>query len=126
MNKYAATAILAEALERGKRFVIIERDQNAIRDALHVFAAVVESVGRGDDVKVRRANGAERVDMLGLGTIRFATPHGNRMRGLSVDVVFLDNDAHRAVFGDDFMALDRFRSEMAATLAASGGEVVCS
>ncbi|WP_336633439.1 MULTISPECIES: hypothetical protein [unclassified Microbacterium] len=78
--------------------------------------------------KVRVANGAERVD-IGTGTVRFTTPRSNGMRGLSVDVVFIDNDAHRVLESDgvvNFARFDRFREDVALVLNASGGEVVHS
>ncbi|MDY0828576.1 hypothetical protein SK224_05485 [Microbacterium sp. BG28] len=130
MNKYAATGILIDAYE-GKRFVIVERDGRAVQQALRVFADTVEHLGEAERVTIRRANGDERVDVRGLGrgTIRFATPRGQRLRGLSVDVVFIDNEAHRVLESDGVLDFDRynaFREDVAVALSGSGGKVVHS
>lgn len=124
MNKYAAKSILAEATLRRQRVLVVERDHHAVRDALEEFERVIAERS-WVAAKVRRSNGAESIQLPDGGRVMFATPRGNRMRGLSVDVVFIDNDAHR-VLGEDAAGYDRFREDVALCLNARGGEVVHS
>lgn len=123
MNEYAAKSMLL-SISQGQRIVVVERDYHAVRDALHIIAAENERIGSG--AIVRRANGAERITHPGKGWMIFATPLSSRMRGLSADVVFIDNDAHRVIDGEDWARIDRFREDIAALLATSGGKVVHS
>ena len=123
MNKYAARGILVDAMG-GTRFLIVERDHHAVHAAVRIFAE--EATALTLPVRVRRANGDERVDMPGRGTIRFTTPRSNRHRGLLVDVVFVDNDAHRVLDGDDPTPMRRFFEDVAPVLNATGGEFVHS
>lgn len=123
MNKYAATGMLFDALN-GKRFIVVERSHHDVRDALHVFAEAVEALGL-EGVKVYRANGAEMVKLPSGGRVWFATPRGYRLRGMSADVVFIDNDAHR-VLGDSFDAHDRWKLDVELALHSLRGKVVHS
>ncbi|WP_336647538.1 hypothetical protein [Microbacterium sp. MMO-10] len=120
MNKFAATMMLIEGMG-ARRFVVIERDDHEVRAALDVFAREIEE--RRIQATVFRASGAVRIDLPFGGRIDFVTPRSNRMRSMSADVVFIDNDAHR-VLGES--AHERFRDDIAAILAARDGEVVHS
>lgn len=120
MNKYAAVGILADAAD-GKRIIVVERDHRAVHEAVRVFRGFVEE--NRIPARVRVANGAERI-ILGAGWVRFTTPRSNGMRGLTADVVFIDNDAHRVLNDGD--AYRRFRDDVVGVLAATGGTVVHS
>lgn len=124
MNKYAAEGILRDALD-GKRIAVVERTAAETVEAVRVFAELVERLDLQEYVKVRRANGAERVRVPGAGDVRFATPRSRSLRGCVFDVVFIDNDAHRELeYGT--AAFDRFRDDIAGVLATTAGEVVYS
>lgn len=121
MNEYAARSMLMD-IAAGSRIVVIERDCRDVQTAVIKFAREDERIQGG--ATVRHANGAERVTHPGGGWIVFATPRSDRLRGLSADVVFIDNDADR-VFEGDRIRLDRFRDDVAGVLA-TGGKVVRS
>jgi len=123
MNKYAATAMLMTAAA-GERIIVVERDHRAVRDAVQEFREPNEAYGFG--AKIRVANGDESVRLPSGGRINFATPRSSRMRGLSADVVFIDNDAHRVFDSNDWSKVDRFRDDIAGVLTATGGKVVYS
>lgn len=121
MNEYAARSMLID-ISAGQRIVVVERDYRAVHEAVRVIAAVNERVDWG--AVVRLANGAERVTAPGGGWIAFATPLSNRMRGLSADVVFIDNDADRVLEGD-WVRTRVLWGDIAGVLA-TGGRVVRS
>lgn len=127
MNKYAARSILLDAFFEARRFIVVERDGHAVREALHVFREALEAMSQSIpiDAKVRQANGAEAITFPGLGCVTFATPRSSRLRGQAANVVFIDNDAHR-VLGEDADSYDRFRLDVALCLDGRGGEVVHS
>ncbi|MDR6868464.1 hypothetical protein J2Y69_003080 [Microbacterium resistens] len=123
MNEYAATAMLMNAAA-GERILVIERDGRAVRQAVESFRQPNEAYAFGAQIRI--ANGAESVRLPSGGRISFATPRGyHRMRGQSVDVVFIDNDAHR-VLGESIDAYDRFRLDVALVLKSTNGRVVHS
>jgi hypothetical protein len=125
MNEYAARSMLID-ISAGQRIVVVERDYVAVGAAVQVFAEENERIEWG--ATVRRSNGAERIAHPGGGWIVFATPRSDRMRGLSADVVFIDNDADRVVLdGGNRARFDRFRGDIEGVLAASPyGKVVHS
>lgn len=123
MNEYAARSMLID-ISQGERIVVVVRDYRAVHNAVRVIAAENERIDWG--ATIRRANGAERVTYPGGGSITFATPLSNRMRGRSADVVFIDNDADRVLCDHHRERLDRFCDDIAGVLAATGGKVVRS
>lgn len=126
MNKYAATGIMLEAAA-GKRFAIVVGKSSLIGDALHAFAEASDAYDLG--AIVRRANGDERVSLPNGGTIYLTTPHrGSRLGRSAVDVVFIDNEAHRALEGRerDPRVYDDFRCDVMHALHKLGGAVVHS
>ncbi len=111
-------------ISAGIRIVVVERDYRAVSEAVKIIAAENERIDWG--AVVRRANGAERVTHPGGGRITFATPLSDRMRGITADVVFIDNDAHRVVADwPTGKRYERFRQGIAGVLAL-GGKVVHS
>lgn len=121
MNEYAARSMLID-ISAGQRIIVVERDYRAVSDAVRTIARENERIEWGAIVCL--ANGAERVTHPGGGWIRIATPWGNRMRGMTADVVFIDNDAHR-VIADGQTRAKRFWDDVAGVLA-TGGKVVHS
>lgn len=130
MNKYAVLGMLIDVYD-GKRLVVVERDYQAVQAAVRVFAEVVQAMDLAGVLTVRRANGAESVQHPSGGRVVFATPRSNRMRGLSADVVFIDNEADRVLVSEpmgaaDLAWLDGFRDDVALVLSGRRGEVVRS
>lgn len=128
MNEYAARSMLID-IAAGQRIILVERDLHAVREAMRVIAAENERIAWG--AVVRRTNGAERVAHPGGGWIIFATPLSSRMRGLSADVVFIDNDAHRVLVGEligaaELTRIRRFNEDVALAVGSRGGKVVYS
>lgn len=89
MNRYAALGLVLDAYE-GKRVVVLSPSHPAARDALDECARSPFAEG----AEVYRANGAERILFGTLGSIRFQSVR-RPLRGLTADVVFLDQDADR-------------------------------
>jgi len=121
MNKYAATGIVLEAAA-GKRFAIVVGKATLIQEALDAFAEASDAWDLG--ATVRRVNGDERVSLPGGGTIYLTTPRrGSRLGRIAVDVVFIDNEAHRTLESDDHdpRAYDRFRFDVALALNKTAG-----
>lgn len=105
----------------GKRVVVVERSGHEVQAAVRVFREVIEAHKMAAEVRV--ANGAEKIWLPGGGWIRFHTPLSQRLRGISADVVFIDNDAHRVLSAD---RQEYFRLDAQAALTARRGEVVHS
>ncbi|MCC4906960.1 hypothetical protein [Microbacterium sp. cx-59] len=84
MNRYAAAGIAQDA-QRGRRVLVVSPDGRGTRTALDAIAA------RTPGAMVRRAKGSETVHVEGAGAVYFTTPRSDRGRGMSVDVVYLDD-----------------------------------
>lgn len=121
MNRYAAVGILVDAMD-GKQIVVVERSGHEVQAAVRTFREVIELHKTPADVRV--ANGAERISLPGGGWIRFATPQSQRLRGLSADVVFIDNDAHRVL--PPYRQAMFWQDVVRPTLVARQGEVIHS
>ena len=109
MNKYTAIGLLAAATE-GKRIVVVSPHERAVRDAVDEVHQIAP------DLHWRRTNGDERVTFPSAGMIRFLTRSRRNLRGLSVDVVLVEDERD----------IDRdFAGELHAVIKASPcGEIV--
>lgn len=106
----------------GDRIVVVVRNRQHIAPALEEFEAANADLSLG--AVIRKANGAEGVGFAGRGGIFFTTPRSNGLRGVALDMVFIDNDAHRVL---DYERLRRFFEDVQAVLATStSGKVVHS
>lgn len=104
MNKYTASALSAEAAS-GLRVLVVSHSRRAELDAFGEFEALAESAGAS---RVRRANGAERIEFPSGGFLAFASARARAGRGICVDLVFVDWDvetelspSERATFYED-------------------------
>ncbi|WP_136024255.1 hypothetical protein [Microbacterium sp. K27] len=113
MNRYAALAIAMEASE-GKRILVITEKAEAIRAAVDEFAELPDVLMGG--ARIRLANGAERIDFPGGGSILFRPARGS-VRGYAAHTVFLDA-------GVDHTLTVARRQDLAGTLHTTGGDII--
>ncbi|WP_193596086.1 hypothetical protein [Microbacterium sp. YJN-G] len=92
MNRYAAAGISIDA-SAGKRIIVVTPIMGMIRSAMDEIIRSLDGVDP-DSFRVRRANGAERIDFPSGGSIRFHSARSS-MRGMSANVVYLDDNADR-------------------------------
>lgn len=85
MNRYAAHGLLAAAIGDHRRVLVVTE---RIPDALAAFDEALH--GCNAPVRVRRTNGAERIDADGGGSVQFTTPRSERHRGRTFDTVYVD------------------------------------
>lgn len=85
MNRYAAEGIARDA-HAGRRVLVVTRDRREARNALEEIADLTH-----DAKRIRRANGAERIDHHNGGLVTFTTPRSHSARGLTLDTIYLDN-----------------------------------
>lgn len=107
MNRYVLDGVLAD-MRAGRRVLIVGETQ---RHARHSFNELADRVGA--DAQVVRANGRERIQHVGGGSIVFSSLGSGSARGLSFDVVFIDADA-----------LPNQIAQLTPCVASSGGEVM--
>lgn len=84
MNRYAAADIANDA-RGGRRILVVTRDR---REARHAFEEIADRTY--DAKRIRRANGAERIEHYGGGLVAFTTPRSHGARGLALDTIYLD------------------------------------
>lgn len=85
MNRYAAAGINADA-EQGKRIIVITALHSETRHALDEIAAQATT-----EVRVRRANGDERIDYPNGGRVIIRSHRQHLgLRGVTADVLYLD------------------------------------
>lgn len=89
-----------------------------VSDALK---CVVNTLGDADPdgYRVRRANGEERIEFAWGGRIHFGSVRTS-LRGMTADVVFIDQEADRALSATE---RERLHAELGGVLAL-GGEVI--
>lgn len=83
MNRYAAAGVAQDA-ERGRRVLVVSPGGRETRVAFDAIASLMHGA------KLTRAKGSEAVHVEGAGAVYFTTPRSGRRRGMSVDVVYLD------------------------------------
>lgn len=113
MNRFAAVGLFVEAA-KGKRIAVFTPRLADITDALRCFESVPEVV-EWPGVRIRHYNGDSRIDLGGRGRITFHSV-GSNVRGLSADIVFIDQDADRAL---DDGRRDEFHRDARAIVSAS-------
>lgn len=92
MNRYTASGITNDAYEAGLRIAVLSDSARGARDAFDEIQH--HSAGAS---RIRRANGAERIDYPSGGTITFHRSV-DHLRGVSADIVYLDGDAEHQVY----------------------------
>ncbi len=119
MNRFAAVGLFVEAA-KGRRILVITPRGHEAHDALDCFARIDE-VQAWPGVLTSRANGAERIELGGRGRIDFRSARSS-LRGMSADLVYIDDEADRRL---DDAGRDRlYRDLRAITSAADSPEVV--
>lgn len=91
MNRYAAAGITNDAYEAGLRIAVLSDSTRSARDAFNEIEHHAAGASR-----IRRANGAERIDYPSGGVITFHRSV-DHLRGVTADIVYLDGDAERQV-----------------------------
>ena len=114
MNRFTAAGLFVEAA-KGKRILVLTDGQWEIRNALACFAEHPD-ISTWPGFRVCGRNGEERVDLGGRGRISFQSVRSN-LRGLSADIVLVDDDAYRAM---DDGRRDQFGRDVRAITAGSG------
>lgn len=94
MNRYAAAGITNDAYEAGLRIAVLSDSARGVRDAFNQIAQDAVSA------RIRRANGAERIDYPSGGAITFHRSV-DHIRGVSADIIYLDGDAEHQVHERD-------------------------
>lgn len=94
MNRYAAEGISNDAYDAGLRIAVLSDSARGARDAFDEIEAHAAGASR-----IRRTNGAERIDYPSGGVITFHRSI-DHLRGVSADIVYLDGDAERQVHYD--------------------------
>lgn len=85
MNRYAAEGIARDA-HAGRRILVVTRNHREARNAFDEIAKLTH-----DAKRIRRANGAERIDHHNGGLVTFTTPRSHSARGLTLDTIYLDS-----------------------------------
>ncbi|PPF39963.1 hypothetical protein [Pseudoclavibacter sp. AY1H1] len=93
MNRFAALGLAVEAAS-GKSIIVITRTLRQNADVLDQLVAVPDA--SHCIAKTRRANGEQSVDYLSGGTVRIRS-HGQGTRGMSADIIFLDDGVDQLV-----------------------------
>jgi hypothetical protein len=119
MNRFAATGLFIEAA-KGQRILVLTPRRHEIGDALDCFTRI-DDVATWPGVRVRQANGDERIDLGGRGRIVFLSASSS-LRGMSADIVYIDDEADRRL---DDGARDRLYADLRAVVSGSStGDVV--
>lgn len=110
MNRYVLTGLMGDA-HAGKRVIFVGDNRDHARAAFEAMA----SMARPED-SVRRAAGNERIATPTGGSVAFASAAtvARSVRGMSLDVAFVDTDLR-----DDAAVGSLF-----AAVASSGGDVL--
>lgn len=112
MNRFVATGLLEE-MRAGKRVVVVGSTHALVG---HIFDEVAAFTEPGE--KPRRVKGAQRIEGgHGRGTIYFRSLAGYPGRGISADLVFIEDPDHR-------MSPDQFRDIAAFVCASPTGEII--
>lgn len=120
MNRFAALGLAAEALMSDSRIIVLTPRRRDISAAIGCFESVPE-IAEYPGFRVRRTNGDERIDFGGRGRIDF-TSASSSVRGLSADLVFIDDDADRSLSPARLAALHADLDRV--TAASERGEIV--
>jgi len=93
VNRYVLQGLVGD-LAAGRRVLVITESVSQARFSFEDAVAVVEHLDElPAGLKVRRANGDESISTAAGGRLSFRTRRGpSSLRGLSVDVVFVDVD----------------------------------
>lgn len=105
MNRYVVQGLAADA-QAGKAVIVCTRTSGL---SVHAFADVQ------DVTKTTKTPDDQRIDFASGGYIRIVPPLNANLRGLSVDVVYLDHGS-RGWLNEDALA----------AVALRGGEVICA
>lgn len=111
MNRYVVDGVLAD-LAAGRRVLVVSQTVNQGRYAFDDIVSALQDAGRHDDVIVRRANGAQRIEDRRGGWVRFCSV-ASSARGMTADVVFIDADPTIEQLAD-----------LMPVVASTGGEVI--
>ncbi|WP_336642325.1 hypothetical protein [Microbacterium sp. MMO-56] len=84
MNRYAAAGIANDARD-GRRILVVTHNR---REAHHAFEDIARLTHNAK--RIRRTNGAERIDHHNGGSVHFTTPRSHGARGLTLDTIDLD------------------------------------
>lgn len=120
MNRFAALGLAAEAFVTERRVIVLTPRREDISAAIACFEAE-SNITECPGFRVRRTNGDECIDFGGRGRIDF-TSAASSLRGLSADVVFIDDDADRLLTPARRAAL--YADLEHVTAASEHGEVV--
>lgn len=116
MNKYAARGLMTEAVN-GRRVVVLSRDFHACRGAFETFAHEYLA-----EVTLHRTRGEERITFPRGGSVSFVSVRQRAvLRGLAVDVVFIDDDADRVLATSEISTL---HADIRLALISTQGELV--
>lgn len=118
---------MQDAYLNARHIIVLVYSGHMVYDALQEFERVEQEWQLG--ARVYRANGQQRVEFP-RGCIDIMPVRGHRLRGRSADVVFIDNDAHRALTDSkgytDVKAVRAFNDSVRAVIATRGGKVIHS
>ena len=93
MNRFAALGLAVEAAS-GKSIIVVTRTVGQNRDVLDQLVAVPDA--SHCIAEVRRANGEQGIDYFSGGKVRIRS-HGQGTRGMSADIIFLDDGVDQLV-----------------------------
>lgn len=92
MNRYVVQGVLTD-LAIGRRVLVITENLRESRVMLDQLTSEAVAAGfAATDLVVRRANGAERVELPRTGGSVHFLSHRQSSRGMSADVIFIDGD----------------------------------
>ncbi len=116
MNRFAAVGLFVEAA-KGKRIAVFTPRHADITDVLRCFERVPRVV-EWPGVRIRHYKGDSHIDLGGRGRITLHSVRSN-VRGISADMVFINQDADRSL--DDGRHDDFHRDARAIVLPAPRG-----
>lgn len=119
MNKYTAIGIATDVLINQKRIIVVLPRQNEVRTALDIFLNT--EMVRDADVKVRRANGRERIDFDTGGSIIFKSAR-QTTHGYSVDAIYVEEDVVRHTLTAE--QWEQWKLDSLPSLMLSQGELI--
>ena len=120
MNRYAAEGIIMRAFEDAQRFVIVNHNAHASREAFNELRSAASRMGVDSTATVQAANGQEQYSYQHGGNIRFITlSKGDTLRGVTADTIYIDGETTDAALTTTMM------QDMHASIAASPhGEII--